>query len=353
MEAFIDIVIHVLVPLIVITFIALVVILISNRVIYEILKFKIKVAKAKVDIFLTSLVFSPFDEALFSQAIDDFKKRIPFKKNWCKGLILNEIINLKQNLKGDTSSNLHFIYEAFNLDDFSLKMIKSHQWYIKSEGIYHFNALEYSKGEKYVIPYLKHHNKILSTNAYIALIALTANKLDFLIDYSEQLSLTSEIKIMDILHSRKPPMPTNLKDWIKSSNPSTVKLGIKFMVYYNYTINTDDFAKLLNSNNEAIKNEAIIATRNLFIEGAESLLINQFAYERKRNKIEILNSLAAIGTKMAMSFLSELLITETDTDLKLATVYALNAIEINYFENNFLDNQEIIKMVQHVKDPYI
>ena len=353
MEVFIDIVVHILVPIMVLLFLSIVSILIINRLLYEIHKFKLKVAKAKIDIFLTSLVFSPFEEELFSEAINNFKKRIPFQKNWCKEIILNEIINLKQNLKGDTTTHLHYIYEKFELFEFSLKLVKNHQWYIKSMGIYHFNALEYSKGEKYVVPYLKYKNKILSTNAYIALIALTSNKLDFLIDYSENLSLTSEIKIMDILHSRKPPMPTNLKDWIQSPSPSIVKLGIKFMVYYNFSMTKEDAIELLNSNSEEIRNEIIFATRTLYIQEAEEILINQFKFEEKKNKIEILTSLGKIGAKTSEEFLSKLLMETTDVDIKLAIVYCMNAINENYFDNVYTENPEISKMVQHVKDPYI
>lgn len=353
MEVFVDIVIHILVPFMVLAFLTLVVILIVNRTIYEVYKFRVKSAKSKIDAFLTTLVFSPFEEEAFAKKIKKFKKKIPFEKNWCKEIILNEIINLKQNLKGETARHLHFIYEEFDLYKFSLKLLKNPQWYIKSLGIYHFQALEYTKGEKYVIPYLKHKNKILSTNAYIALIALTSDKLDSLIDYSETLTLTSEIKIMDLLHSRKPPMPTNLKDWIHSPNPSIVKLGVKFMVYYNFTITKEDIVRLLNSESEPIRHEVIVATRNLYIEDAEEILINQFPFEEKNNQVEILTSLGAMGTEIAEAFLSQLLIKSTDMDIKLATVYSLNSINKNYFENAFTDNQEVMQMAKHVKDPYI
>ena len=353
MEVFVDIVIHILVPLMVLAFFTLVAILVVNRTIYEVSKFRIKSAKSKIDIFLTSLVFSPFEEQEFAKEIKNFKKQIPFEKNWCKEIILNEIINLKQNLKGETTKHLHFIYEEFDLYKFSLRLLKNPQWYVKSLGIFHFKALEYTKGEKYVMPYLKHKNKILSTNAYIASIALTSDKLDFLIDYAETLSLTSEIKIMDILHSRRPPMPTNLKDWIHSPNTSIVKLGVKFMVYYNFTIGKDDIVGLLKSDAEQIRHEVIVAARNLYIEDAEEILINQFQWEDKKNKIEILTSLGAIGTEVAEKFLSQLLIETTDIDIKLATVYSLNAINENYFESSFTDNEEVMSMAKHVKDPYI
>lgn len=353
MEVFVDIVIHILVPLVVLIFLTLVVILVVNRMIYEVYKFRIKSVKSKIDKFLTSLVFSPFDEEEFAKKIKKFKKKIPFEKSWCKEIILNEIINLKQNLKGESSNHLHFIYEQFELYRFSIKLLNNPLWYVKSAGIYHFKALQYSKGEPAVRPYLKHKNKNLSTNAYIALIALASDKLDFLIDYPETLSLTSEIKIMDILHSRKPPMPSNLKDWIHSPNPSIVKMGVKFMVYYNFSISKEEIIRLLKSESEMIRSEVIMATRSLYIEDAETILIQQFKLESKKNKVEILTSLGAIGTRTAERFLSQSLMVTTDVDIKLATVYSLNAINSHYFESSFTDSPEVMGMVRHVKDPYI
>lgn len=353
MEVFTYYLINIVVPVLVLFFLALVVVLAVNRLNYEIFKFRSRLAKAKIDIFLTSLVFSPLDKDDFTLHIDNFKKRIPFEKNWCKEIILNEIINLKQNLKGEIGQNIHFIYEQFHLFNFSLKYLKSYQWYKKSIGIYHFQALEYSKGEKYVRPYLNHKNSILSANAYMALVSLTSDKLDFLVDFANPISLTTEIKIMDILHTKKAPMPQNLKDWIHSDNPSIVKLGIKFMVYYNYTNEAAEILKLLNSDNHIIRYEVILAAKELFIEGAEESLIAQFDIEDKKNKIEILNTLGSMGTAVTENFLSVQLMRPIETDIKLAIVQSLNAINGNYFNEVFKDDNEIMKMVEHVKDPYI
>ena len=66
MEVFVDIVIHILVPLMVLTFLTLVAILVVNRMIYEVYKFRIKSVKSKIDAFLTALVFSPFEEDRFA-----------------------------------------------------------------------------------------------------------------------------------------------------------------------------------------------------------------------------------------------------------------------------------------------
>lgn len=353
MEVFTHYLIHIVLPFLVLFFITLVVFLAINRLKYEIFKFRMRLAKAKVDIFLTSLVFTTLNKDDFTAAIENFKKRIPFDKNWCKEIILNEIINLNQSIKGEIRQNIHFIYEEFDLFKFSLKYINSPHWYKKSVGIYHFQALEYSKGEKYVRPYLNDKNKRLSANAYMALLSLTSDKLDFLVDFANPISLTTEIKIMDILHYKKAPMPQNLKDWIHSTNPSIVRLGIKFMVHYNYTNEAEGILSLLQSDNHFIRHEVILAARELFIEGAEESLIARFDFEDKENKIELLCTLGAIGTIISENFLGSLLLQPIETDIKLIVVENLNAINPNYFNDKFASTDEILKMIQHVKDPYI
>lgn len=353
MEVFIDYLIHIVLPVLILTFLILIVILITNRLYFEVFKFRYKLAKAKTDIFLTSLVFSPLDEVGFAIEINRFKKRIPFNKNWCKDIILNKIITLKKSLKGETTRNIHFIYEQFDLFNFSIAHLKSNRWYIKSQAIYHFQSLEYSKGEPYVKPYLNDKNKMLSSNAYIGFISLTKNNLDFLCDYPNPISFTSQIKVMDILHSKKPVMPRNLKDWIQAKNPSIVKLGIKFMVFYNATDEADNIIKLLQSEDESIRFEVIASAKDLFISGAEQILITQFGSEQKKNKIEILKTLAVIGSEFSLNFITELLSQNGDLDIQLEAVYTAVKINPDYFDNSFKNNSKVTKMIKHVKDPYI
>lgn len=349
--------IHIILLALSFLFLILVILLITNRMRYESYKSRIKSTRSKIDAFLTTLLFSFTDEESIIAEIQSFKEQIPFEKRWCKKIILNEIISLNQNLKGEITKNIHLIYEQFDLFNYTLTFLNHKKWYVKSLGIYQLQTLEYSKGQSYVRPYLNHPNKILVSNAYFGLISLASDNLDFLNNYPDSISLKNEIKIMDILHSKKPPIPTNLKDWIKSKNPSVVKLGIKFMVFYNCFNDTQLILNLLHSDDKTIRHEVIIAVHDLFIIGAEKVLIDQFPKEEKENQIAILKSLSAIGTKTTENFINDLLKYSEDKDVKLEAVYTLNKINSHYFENefgiDFTGNDEISKMEKHVKDPYI
>lgn len=331
----------------------LIAILIINRFRYDLFRPKLEAAKSEIDSFLTNLIFTPFEEAHFKAEIEQFKKAIPFEKKWCKKLILNEIIFLKSNLKGDVTQTFQFLYDQFGLFDYTKKLIKSRRFYLKCLGMFQLQSLEYQKGISYITPLLYHKNRSVKSSAFLSLISLNPNKLENLIDFSPKINIADEINIMEILHQKKTKIPSNLEQWIKSDNLSIVKLGIKLMVFYNYTKDNETILKLLQHSDPSVRHEAIIAIKFLYIYEAESVLIEQFYHEDTQNKLETFNTLSGIGMKDSELFIAQLLENKTDENIKLEAAYCLNKINPNYFEEHFLDNDDVQKMAKHIKTPYL
>ncbi|WP_281321775.1 HEAT repeat domain-containing protein [Flavobacterium aestivum] len=340
-------------PILIGSFTLLVLFLILNRFRYDLFRPKYESAKSKIDSFLTSIIFSPFDENNFKIEIEQFKKEIPFKKKWCKKLLLNEIIFLKLNLKGDITNTFHFLYESFDLFEYTKKLLKSKRFYIKCIGMYHLESLEYEKGKMYIIPFLNHKNKNVQSSAFLSLISLDPDKLETLLDFSHQITIAEEIKIMDILHQKKTKIPTNLSQWIHSDNASIIKLGLKLMMFYNFTNDNEAIVELLRHEDELVRLEAISAINFLYIHEAEPILIEQFHQEDTQNKLEIFNTLAVIGTTDSENFIAGLLKDKTIENNKLDAVYCLHKINSEYFNVHFQDDYDVQKMVKHVKTPYL
>jgi hypothetical protein len=353
MDAYIYYFVLIVLPLLIGIFMLLVVILILNRYRYDLFSPKFESTKNKIDSFLTNLIFSPFDEANFIIEIEQFKKEIPFKKRWCKKLLLNEIIFLKLNLKGDVTNTFHFLYEKFDLFEYTKKLLKSYRFYQKCIGMYQLESLEYQKGKEYIIPFLNHKNKSVQSSAFLTLISIEPDKLESLIDFSHQITIAEEINIMNILHQKKTKIPTNLSEWIRSENASIIKLGLKLMMFYNYTNENKTIIKLLKHKDQSIRFEAITAVKYLFIHEAEPLLIEQFDQEDTQNKLEIFNTLTAIGTNDSKNFIVRILKNKTAINIKLDAVYCLYQIRPKYFDTHFLDDFDVQKMVKHVKTPYL
>jgi hypothetical protein len=344
---------HIILPVLIVFFLILISTLIVNRFLTNLYTPKINAVKNKVDDFLTFLVFSSYEESELASKIDSFKKEIPFEKKWCKKIVLNKIIFLKRNLKGDVIKTSHLIYEQFGLFDYTISLLKSKKKYLICIGMYHLNALEYSKGKNYILPFLNHKTRILNSSAHLTLISLEPENLSLLFNYPKSILMAGEINIMNIVHQKKPPIPGNLKDWIHSENPLIVRLAIKLMVFYNYTNENQSIITHLKSDDAKIRHEAIIAVRQLFIFDTERILIEQFDNEDKKNKIEILNTLTATGGDYSEEFMLSLLTKSIDSDIKLKAVESISTINPTYFETNFNKNTEMIKMIKHVKIPSI
>lgn len=341
--------IRVILPILIVFCIILITVLIVNRYKYDLFLPKYEAAKNEIENFLTNIIFSPFDEILHKAEIQQFKTIIPFEKNWCKKLLLNEIIFLKLNLKGDITNKFHFIYEQFDLFRYTQRLLKSRRFYLKCLGLFQLESLNYKKGKDYITPLLNHKNRNIKSRAFLALISLRPNKLESLIDFSHQITIAEEINIMDILHHKKTKMPTNLHEWIISDNDSIVKLGIKLMMFYNYSNENETIVKLLKHSNKFVRYEAITAVHFLYIHEAEEELIEQFSNEGTYNKLEILKTLSKIGTTKSEDFIARLLENKTDENIKLDAVDCLIRINPSYFDNHFLDNEDIQRMVKHVK----
>jgi hypothetical protein len=341
--------VRILLPVLIIVCIVLVTFLIVNRYKYDLFHPKFEAVKNDIENFLTNIIFSSFDEIQIQTKIEQFKKVIPFEKNWCKKLLLNEIIFFKLNLKGEITNKFHFIYEQFDLFRYTQKLLKSNHYYLKCLGLFQLESLDYKKGKDYITPLLNHKNRNIKSRAFLSLISLTPNKLESLINFSHQITIAEEINIMDILHHKKTKIPSNLKDWIVSDNASIIKLGIKLMIFYNYTNENNNIIKLLKHDDESVRNETIMAINFLFIIEAENELIEQFSHEDTKNKLEIFNTLSTIGTTESENFIARLLENKTDENIKLEAVYCLIRINSSYFDNHFLNNEDVRKMVKHAK----
>lgn len=342
-------------PLLLIFLLLILFLIIVSRLGYKVRQSKIDNVRNLIEDYLATEVFNLSENHNFKESLDGFLKTIPFHKNWCKNIFIKQLIDFKYSVKGSFSDRLLNIYVMVNLHKYSLKLIKSRKWYKKSIGFYHFQAMGFNDGQRYIKPYLNHKHKKLRSNAYIAFLYLSTGPLDFLVDYKQPILEAIEHKIVHILYERKPAMPTNIDQWLDSENPSIVKLGIKFMVFYNYPAASRRIIDLLNSPNETVRFEAILAVKELYLSEAEGELVKKLKSENsKKNALVILEALRVIGSEYSLIFLYDFITSDKiDGDLKLAAVGCLNQINADYLNNSFRNDEDVELIRQHIKSPYL
>ncbi len=343
-----------MVPILIILLVILAITLVYYRLRYVYLSYKKRQFLPKISEALTELTFSGSQGEHLQFEVNRFKSRFPYHTKWFRKLLLSSIIDLSLNLKGDLIYQVREIYMAFGLHKYSLKLIKSTFWYTKCKGIYHFQAMHFVHGQKYIKPFITSKNEVLRSNAFIALIYLTTEPFDFLVDYEFPLSSVNEYKVIDVFYMKKEPIPKNIDKWLEAKNESIVILGLKVMVFYNYTGAPEKIISLLDHKLYRIREEVIHSIRELFLIDAEETLQERFDQEEKLLKIEILKSLAVIGSESSISFITKILIRKNlDKDIKMELLRSLKSIDSHYYDTRFLIDMEIDRMKLHLNSAYI
>ena len=295
------------------------------------------------------------------ERINEFKKKYKLNSNLRK-YILNKIIHIKENLNETNEHTILLIYKYFGFDEISNRLIKSNNWYSKSEALYHYQNIGYKIKTGHVKQFLDSKNAGLRSNAIIALISLSDEKFDVLDNYKYNISKADEVKILDIIYRKKSTVPKNINNWLKSKNDSIVIIAIKLIVRFRYKhdISLEQISNLLNSENYQVRKEAILAIRELVMFEANEVLMTHFKTETNlRNKISIIKTLNVIGTTENIAFLSTLLKEDEnlELDLKLEIVNFINKTNASYFENFKYEeetrNIELQKMIAHSNCPYL
>jgi hypothetical protein len=353
-----DLLKYIVIPFLLFVIFSLVLLLIVNRYGFE----KKIIIKNEVDIkindFLTEIIFSDYDSKYIKEQIKLFKEEVPFKKKWCKGIILNKIITIKRNINGVNPHQMLLIYKYFGFHDYSDKLIKSRSWENKLLGIYHYQILEYKIKTGYIRPNIYVKNKFLKSNALIAVISLSDQKFDFLSNYEKEISYADELKILDIIHQKKSALPKKINEWLYNKNSSVVILAIKLMIRYRETLTIDQISHLLSNTNSKVRRETYLVIRNLYIIEASALLINHYPKETdKRNKISALKTMGAIGDNETKDFALSIFLAETDLEIKFEIVNCINKIDPTFFNTykteDALQNEIIKRIVLHVNNPYL
>lgn len=264
-------------------------------------------------------------------------------------MLIEDMIRMKSNLKGKTAKNILLIYKQLNLNHYSARLIRDFRNYKKCLGFYHFQSLGYKPGISLIKKFLTHPDKIIRSNANIAYLALSKGDWQALDKIPIKVSMITTIKVMDVLHSEKIPMPTALDNWIESKNKAILKLAIMTMVFYNYRNKGTEIIKLLKHEHKSLRKDVIIAIRELYLDAAEEDLLSIYPNETLEMQLEILETLAVIGSEKTIAFINSKIKTEEVKDLKLKMVFCYNNLDskgIDLLGNQDFDTQ---KMINHIR----
>ncbi|TAF73646.1 MAG: HEAT repeat domain-containing protein [Flavobacterium sp.] len=299
--------------------------------------------------FLIEITIEEFHKQKVKQKLQLFRHNIPFSNEWCKELIIDEMIRLKKNLKGDKLIIISILYKSLKLHLYSSKLINDFRPYKKCIGFYHFMMMDYSKGKPLVTPYLRNKNELIRSNANITFVALTNLSEENLTYTPEKISKLNVIKIMDVIYSKKKEYPKSLDFLLSSQNISLIKIGLKIRAFYNHRADINQILQLLYHSSESVQIEVLKTISKLLIVEAEDKLLEIITSRSKKFQINCYRSLANIGTNKTTHYISKALFEMKDSDIQLSAIYCLERLNPTEAEQLTSNNFELQKMLKHVK----
>jgi len=314
-----------------------------------------KLVQEKINLFFSEVFFSETQtEKYYDFKIESFRNSIPLHTNWCKDLLIQNILDLVRNFKGGNNEKFLSVFFKLGLQDYTKNLIKSPFWFVKTKAIFFWREIRYVKGKKTILKFTDHKNPNLRSAALIAYISLQEKEpLKLLESYSYNISHVEGLNIMDIIQRRKINKPENLSSWLYFKEDSKIIFALKLVAYYNDLGSGDIVIELLNSDNYKVRNEAIKTVRELLLFSAEPDLIKAFPHEIVENQIEIIKTLSLIGSEESKMYLHYILALKNPSEIQLEAMYTLKKLDLKFPLNDFDNNEVLLRVKKHVETPYL
>lgn len=316
---------------------------------------KKKLVQFRINGLLSELIFSDYrSERDFDERINEFKLKVPLEKDWCKDLLIQNIIDLDKNFKGHSKDQLLSIFFKLGLYNYTERLVNSNAWYLKTKGIYYWKELNYVGATKKIYPLIFHTNPNIRSAALIAYISLSeVNPLEVLEKYGDSITYVEALNLMEVIKRKKVKKPGNLVNWLKFDEDTKLIFALKLVAHYNDLQSASSVVRVLSSSNSKVRLEAIKCIGKLYFHNAEPDLISMFFHEPEENQIEIIRALKEIGGQESIEFLHHILCLNKNSEIKINAMYALKSLDSGFTGQEIQNNKELELVRRHVENPYL
>lgn len=253
---------------------------------------------------------------LFNDVISEEFRTIP-SDDFRRELLIDQMIDVSVNLKGDAKGKLEKLYIQLGLKSHSIKKARSRQWHRKIKGFRELAFMNIKDANDEIYKSLNSGNEILRMEAQIALVRLNdINPFEFLYHLKRPFSLWEQITLHELLiqHNLKVP---EFKQWLNSPNDTVVMFALRMIREFKQLDAEDEVRQTLSHNNKDVRKLAIEVSGDLGIRTSLSVLKKMYKYEDYANCYEILRAMGKMPDTAMMGFLKLVLDKESDVQLQI------------------------------------
>ncbi len=268
---------------------------------------------------------------------DDFR---PIASNtYSRQLLIDQMIDVSINLKGEEAKKLISLYKHLGLDRDSIKRANDRRWHKKIKGFRELAFMNIKDANAIIYETLNSSNEILRMEAQIALVRLgDKNPFEFLSQLIRPFSLWEQITLHELIIQHNIPVPP-FKRWLKSPNPTVAMFALRMIREFKQKDAEDDLRETLQRPEPEVRQLAVQVAGDLEMRSTLEEMKHMYKNQDYNICLEIVKSMGKMPDVSMMGFLKLVLDKEDDVQLQIE---ATKAIENNGEEGV----KELVKLMK-------
>ncbi len=246
-------------------------------------------------------------------ASDDYRRQV----------LIDQMIDVSSNLKGDSEEKLLKLYKELSLDKDSLARVRSRQWHKKIKGFRELAFMGIRDGNDEMHKALNSRNEILRMEAQIALVRLSdENHFDFLSQMKRPFSLWEQITLHDLIIQHEIPVP-DFQRWLSSPNPTVVMFSLRMIREFKQKEAEQEIRKVLLHRDQRVSQLAVEVAGDLNLRSTLDTMKRMYKFQEYNICLEIVKSMGKMPEQPMLGFLKLVLDKEDDVQLQIEAVKAI------------------------------
>ncbi len=243
--------------------------------------------------------------------------------NFRRQVLIDQMIDVSVNLKGETREKLMNLYRELSLDQDSLARVRSRKWHKKIKGFRELAFVGITDGNDEIYRALNSRNEILRMEAQIALVRLSdKDHFEFLSQLKRPFSLWEQITLHDLIIQHELPVP-DFRRWLSSENPTVVMFALRMIREFKQKDAEQEIKKVLLHRDPAVSQLAVQVAGDLDMRSTLDIMKRMYKFQEYNNCLEIVKSMGKMPEQALLGFLKLVLDKEDDVQLQIEAVKAI------------------------------
>jgi len=243
--------------------------------------------------------------------------------NYRRQVLIDQMIDVSANLKGEESSKLFYLYRQLGLEKDSIDRAFDYRWHKKIKGFRELAFMNIHYANDAIYKALNSKNELLRMEAQIALVRLSDdNHFEFLSYLKRPFSLWEQITLHDLIIQHDLPRPA-FRKWLTSTNSSVVLFSLKMIREFNQRDAEELLIYTLKHPSPEVRLLAVQVAGDMGIQSSLDVLKHMYKKENYKICLEIVKSMGKMPDLSMIGFLKLVLDKEDDVQLQIEATKAI------------------------------